>query len=91
MQRGLAAQIMDLFGDGESPERILAGQQNVARRQLYLLALRLERRTAYDACMRFIACASTPDADGPEALERWEQMMDEVSRIYTGRTKKSRS
>jgi hypothetical protein len=94
-QREIASSIMKIFEEGDSPTSVLMGQQNPARRRLYLLALRLKSRSARDACLRFIACSadSNDPADSndstvehPDALTEWESMMGEVSKIYTGRS-----
>jgi hypothetical protein len=85
-QREIASRIISLFDDGGSPVELLHGRQSPARRQLFLLALRLTSQSAYDAAMRFIACADRPDLRESDVLEIWELMIGEVAKIHTGRS-----
>lgn len=82
VQRQVASEIMALFEDGQSPQRVFTPSESPPRRRLYLLAQQLEDERPRDSCLRFIAYAGNGTVEDGRLDEAWENMITEIGMVY---------
>ena len=83
-QRDVANNILDLFNDGRPLPALLGGTHSAARRQLYILGLRLRDVAARDACYALVEKAGEPSASDDDLFNAWHRMINEVGRVSRG-------
>jgi hypothetical protein len=84
-QRELADKILNLFTDGQPLDALLVGARSPARRELYLLGLRLEDETARNSCADLVEAAGTPGASEDDLFPHWQNTIAQISRVSRGR------
>lgn len=84
VQRETADRILDLLTDHRLINEFLGGPHNAARRQLYILGLRLRDRHARLACMDLVARAGSPGVTEDALYPAWHQTLKQVSRVSRG-------
>lgn len=84
-QRELADKILDLFTEGQRLDNILGGAQSSARRQLYLLGVRLDDEDARRSCVALVKAAGQPGASEDDLFPHWQNTITEISRVSRGR------
>lgn len=84
-QREIAGQILQLFDSADTLTAALTGAENLTRRKLYLLALRLQHDGTRNACLTVVAVAG----QGPDAREQledaWYEMTNALGQVYRRR------
>ena len=80
-QRNRCNEILTMFRD-VNVVRALTDPNSTTRRNLLLVATCLHDDRARRTCNELVAFASQPDADSEGVLDRWTEMVQEVSRAY---------
>ena len=85
VQRETAERIMDLLAGSEPLDVLLGGEQNAARRRLYVLSIVLDRSQARIAVEKLIGAAGRPGASENDIYPHWKSALTEMSRVARGK------
>jgi hypothetical protein len=85
IQVEVASKILEIFNSGDTLTSLLRPDQSLARRNLYLLALRLKNEEIRNSCLNLVSIAGDPQRTSSELEDAWYRMTDLIGRLYRHR------